>query len=45
MAQPAYGARYLNTASSAAGAFTTTVYSIAPCSSNVATVCATEEPF
>ena len=45
IAQPAYGARYLNTASSAAGALTTTVYSIAPCSSSVATVCATVEPF
>ena len=34
---PGVGARYLNTASSPDGAFTTTVYSIAPCSSSVAT--------
>ena len=45
IAQPAYGARYLNGAGSVAGAATTTVYSIAPCWRSVSTVWATVEPF
>ena len=45
MAQPAYGARYLNGAGSAAGAATTTVYSMAPFWRSVSTVWATVEPF
>ena len=45
IAQPAYGARYLNGAGSEAGAATTTVYSSASCTLRVATVSATVDPF
>ena len=42
MATPAYGARYCNGAGSDADAATMMECSIAPCSSNCATTCATE---
>ncbi len=45
MAQPEYGARYLNGEGSEAGALTMTVYSSAPARSRVATVSATVEDF
>jgi len=45
MAQPEYGARYLNGAGSEAGAATMTVYSNAPYWRSVSTVEAMVEPF
>ena len=45
MAEPAYGAYICSAGAAEAAALTTTVYSMAPCSSRVATISATVEAF